>query len=86
MCIRDSLFSNSFYSLSGAMGTQDAEINALAAVRQPLFTSALCRLSMPEVIRKASKPISRAMVWVTISPVSYTHLDVYKRQTNRSRA
>jgi len=31
------LFSNSFYSLSGAMGTQDAEINALAAVRQPLF-------------------------------------------------
>lgn len=31
------LFSNSFYSLSGAMGTQDAEIQALAVVRQPLF-------------------------------------------------
>ena len=31
------LFSNSFYSLSGAMGIQDAEIQALSAVRQPIF-------------------------------------------------
>ena len=31
------LFANSFYSLSGAMGTQDTEIRALSAVRQPVF-------------------------------------------------
>lgn len=31
------LFANSFYSLSGAMGTQDAEIQNLSYVRQPVF-------------------------------------------------
>ena len=31
------LFANSFYSLSGAMGTQDAEIKTLSYVRQPVF-------------------------------------------------
>lgn len=31
------LFANSFYSLSGAMGTQDTEIRALSVVRQPVF-------------------------------------------------
>ena len=31
------LFANSFYSLSGAMGTQDAEIKTLFYVRQPVF-------------------------------------------------
>ena len=33
------LFTNSFYSLSGAMGTQDAEIQSLACVRQPVMIS-----------------------------------------------
>ena len=33
------LFTNSFYSLSGAMGTQDAEIQSLACVRQPIMIS-----------------------------------------------
>ena len=33
------LFTNSFYSLSGAMGTLDAEIHSLAAVRQPVMIS-----------------------------------------------
>ena len=31
------LFANSFYSLSGAMGTQAAEIRSLALLRQPVF-------------------------------------------------
>lgn len=31
------LFTNSFYSISGAMGTQDAEIRALAAVHHPVM-------------------------------------------------
>lgn len=31
------LFTNSFYSLSGAMGTLDTEINALACIRQPII-------------------------------------------------
>lgn len=31
------LFANSFYSLSGAMGAQDAEIRTLATLRQPVF-------------------------------------------------
>ena len=33
------LFTNSFYSLSGAMGTLDTEIQSLAAVRQPVMIS-----------------------------------------------
>lgn len=33
------LFMNSFYSTSGAMGTLDAEIQTLAAVRQPIMIS-----------------------------------------------
>lgn len=33
------LFTNSFYSISGAMGTLDTEIRMLAAVRQPLMIS-----------------------------------------------
>lgn len=33
------LFMNSFYSISGAMGTQDAKIRALAAARQPVMIS-----------------------------------------------
>lgn len=31
------------------------------------WSMAAWRLSTPEVMRKASKPISRAMVWVTMS-------------------
>lgn len=33
------LFTNSFYSLSGAMGTLDTEIQSVAAVRQPVMIS-----------------------------------------------
>lgn len=33
------LFTNSFYSLSGAMGTLDTEIQSMAAVRQPVMIS-----------------------------------------------
>ena len=33
------LFTNSFYSLSGAMGTLDTEINSLACIRQPILIS-----------------------------------------------
>ena len=41
-----------------------AELNAIL---NSAWSIAACRLSTPDVMRKASKPIWRAMVWVTMS-------------------